>query len=395
MSDQPRTPRKYRRHKQHPNTPLGQVLNKYDLPLSTLHNWLTEAGEQYASTSTLSRLVNGKGSPQWTDRLNTIIAARLRDHMIQLGETKASVDAQLLEVFTEGEYQPMISKRIALRQDEISYFGLTDDPFKNYPSSRDEVFISRPLREIYDAVLDAIKYRHFVAVIGPIGSGKTTLRALIEDHVAGDENLHVIWPEFFDQKNVSPIEIARTILRETDTPAPQRATALGAAVKAKLSSMTQNGKRVALAIDECHRMNKSAVSSLKNFFEMSSGGFQKYLGIVLLGWPSFVSTLEMPEFQEIYERIHVLEMPPFQDQAAGYLAHRLRLVGKKVEDLFDDEAVTYIAANAETPLGLGNIANQALRISKEKYDNTRVIGAALKNEMIFENKVSQQGWRKR
>ncbi len=383
------------RKKGHYPSPLGLLLDRYEISLSRISNWLANAGEPINSTSTLSRLIKGQNGPLM-ERLRPKVAQGLQNYLRdEIGVPKAEVDQQLSEIFTEGDYQPMISKRIALSQTEITYFGLTDDPFKNYPASREEVFISPPLRAIYDDVLDAIKYRHFVAVIGPIGSGKTTLRALVEDYVATDENLRVIWPEFFDQKNVTPMEIARTILRETDTPAPMRSTALGAAVKAKLQSMTQNGKRVALAFDECHKMNKPAVTSLKNFFEMSSGGFQKYLGIILFGWPSFISTLEMPEFQEIYERIHVLEMPPFPDQAAGYLAHRLKLVGKTTDELFDDEAVGYIAANAETPLGLGNIANQALRISKDKYDNRRVVGASLKSEMIFENTGKEQGFRRR
>lgn len=386
---------KSRLKKRNPPTPLGNFMDRYGLSQRNLADALLAAGAPVSSGSTMNRLVNNQLGRELREQINPQLAQLLKHFLIKQGVAKSQIDADLLEIFTEGEYQPMISKRIALRQDEIQYFGLTDDPFKNYPASREEVFISPPLRAIFDDILDAIKYRHFVAVIGPIGSGKTTLRALVEDHVAGDENLRVIWPEFFDQKNVTPTEIARTILRETDTPAPSRSTALAAAVKAKLSSMTQNGKRVALAIDECHKMNKPAVTSLKNFFEMSSGGFQKYLGIVLFGWPSFISTLEMPEFQEIYERIHVLEMPPFQDQAEGYLAHRLKLVGKRTEDLFDADAVAHIAANAETPLGLGNIANQALRISKEKYDNRRVIGAALRTEMIFENKSGQQGFRKR
>lgn len=289
----------------------------------------------------------------------------------------------------------MSSRRIALTTAELQYFGLFTDPFKHDPQSKQEVYFPLEYREVFEKVIDAIKYRHFVAVLGPVGSGKSTLQNYVREYVLTNESIQIVWPEFYNQTVLTPFEIARSILAGFNTKAPGRATALAAAVTNKLKALTENGNRVGLMFDNCHEMRESAVRSLKKFLEMSSGGFQRYLGIVLWGWPDFEDLLETPDFREIYERLDVVHMPDFPTIAPGYLAHRLKLVSKTVEDLFDQEAVDYICQNAETPLGLGNVANKALRVSMSEFDNKRVIGSAIKTKMFFENSRSEQGFRRR
>jgi type II secretory pathway predicted ATPase ExeA len=87
-------------------------------------------------------------------------------------------------------------------------------------------------------------------------------------------------------------------------------------------------------------------------------------------------------------------MPDFGDSAPMYLAHRLHQVGVKATELFDKDAIEMICHQATTPLQLGNIANEALRISKRDFKERRVVGAAIKTKMFFENRQPQQ-WRQR
>lgn len=387
------------RKRQHPMTPIGQLLNKYVISLQDVKDCLVEEGVKFTSRSTLHRIVHDRVSDELKAELYPKLISCLTRFLIARGLDKTEIDEQMLIAFPEGEYQPMISQRLELSPQAIKYFGLPKDPFTDAPQSRDEVFISPALKQVIDRVVDAVRYQHFIAVVGPIGAGKSTLRALIEDQVDGEKNLKIVWPEFFDMKYVSPMNIAESILAEFNAPIPGSAVRRGRAVKEVLARLYRNGTRVAIGIDEGHRLSDKALSSLKNFLEMNSGGFQRYLGIVIFAQSKLMARLQFgseeptkdkaagsDRFQEIYERIVQVDMPEFRDTAADYLAHRLQLVGADVHELFDDEAIDLIASQATTPLAIGNIANEALKISMTAFDNKKVLGSAIKTKMFFENR---------
>lgn len=385
-------------------TPIGRLLNKYVISLQDLKNCLVEEGVKFSSRSTLHRLVHGKISEEMKAELHPKTIACVTRFLVARGLDRTEIDQQMLLAFEQGEYQPMISQRLELSPQAVKFFNLPKDPFTDPPRSRDEVFISPPLRQVIDRVIDAVTYQGFVSVIGPIGAGKSTMRALIEDRVDSETNLRIVWPEFFDMKYVSPMNIAESILVAFDTPVPSSSIKRGNAVKDLLARLYKNGTRVAIGIDEGHRLNDKALSSLKNFLEMNSGGFQRYLGVVIFAQPVLIARLREPLFQEIYERIVQVQMPPFQravdekgnvvsNVAAEYLEHRMKLIGRRVADYFDAEAIDLITSQAATPLALGNLANEALNLSLQHFENKKVIGSAIRTRMFFENRP--QGFQKR
>ncbi|MGE0294924.1 MAG: ExeA family protein [Hyphomonadaceae bacterium] len=381
------------RKRQHPITPIGQLLNKYVISLQDVKDCLVEEGVKFTSRSTLHRLVHDRISAELKAELYPKLIRCLTRFLIARGLDKTEIDEQMLLAFEHGEYQPMISQRLELSPQALKYFGLPKDPFTDPPQSRDEVFISPQLRQVIDRIVDGVRYQHFISVIGDIGAGKSTLRALLVDQIANEPKLSIVWPEFFDMVNVSPMQIAEAILVAFQTPVPSSAIKRGNAVKTLLADLYSNGHRVAIGIDEGHRLNDKALSSLKNFLEMNSGGFQRYLGVIIFAQPLLTARLRQPLFQEIYERIVPVYMPEFRETAADYLAHRLQLVGADIRQLFDDEAVDLISSQATTPLSVGNIANEALKISMESFDNKKVIGSSIKTKMFFENRV--QGFSQR
>lgn len=362
-------------------SPLGAVCARFQISTAKLAEL---AG---ASRTSVWRLVQNTASSTQSRKLNAVLAKTMPRFLAeQHGLAPAQIDELMTGLF-DGEYQPMINQRIELTAAELKFFGLSSDPFSRPPQHRDEVYVSPDMREVIDRVVDAVHYQGFVAVTGPIGSGKSTLRALISDQVDSNSNLRLVWPEFFDMKIVSPSQIAEAILLEFNAKVPRSSVRKGTAVKNLLANLYKDGKRVALAFDEVHRLNDSALSSLKNFLEMNSGGFQRYLGVVMFGQPIFEARLRDSQFQELVERIVPLRMPAFAPAAEGYLRHRLSLIGADADRLFDREAIDLICGQAETPLQLGNIAAEAMRVSKKHFNNKQVVGSAIRTRMFFENRT--------
>jgi type II secretory pathway predicted ATPase ExeA len=372
---------------------LGAFMGRHGISVRKLSDML--GGPGVAASSTVYRMLERTLEPQYELRLMTQLAEVLPKFLVDEGYDKAQIDQELLEIFERGEYQPMISQRRELSPEAQKYFGLKEDPFATAPRSREEVFISHALQQIIDRAIDAIRYQHFICITGEIGSGKSTLRALIEDYVFQHPNIRVVWPEFFDMSRVTPMQISEAILHTVDAKVPHSAIRRGRAVKNELERLYQGGERIAIGIDECHRLNNESLSSLKNFFEMSSGGFQRYLGVILFGQPIFEARLREYDFREIFERVVPIRMPDFSETAAEYLQHRLQLVGGDIGKLFDKEAVELICRQSTTPLGLGNLTNEAFLISMRDFNNGKVIGAAIKTKMFFENPKNQQSWSRR
>lgn len=367
-------------------SPLAAFCRRYQISRSQLSE--IAGGEQNdASKSTMQRLLHDEiTDADYKARLRKILAANLPLFLFSSGLSASEIDRELLQIFDTGEYRPMITERKILPKNTQDFFGLSDDPFSKSPGSRSEVFTSPALKDTVDRVIDAIKFQGFVAVTGEIGSGKSVVRSIVEDYVASTPNLRLIFPETFDMARVTPANISRAILEEFEAShIPNDAVSRAKKVKKLLAGVYKDGVRVAIAFDECHRLNETALSSLKNFLEMNSGGFQKYLGVILFGQTSFKTRLQEEKFREIFERVTPVQMPEFAASAFDYLAHRLALVGGDATQLFDQDAIDLITRQANTPLALGNIANAALIVSKNDFNNQKVIGAAIRTKMYFAN----------
>lgn len=351
-----------------------------------------------ATKSSIQRFLHDQiEDTEYNARLRKVIAENLPDYLISMGLSSSEIDHELQQIFDKGEYQPMINQRKKLSPEVAKFFSLFDangkptDPFSQPPRNRQEAFISPALKQIADSVIDAIKFQGFIYISGEIGAGKTVLRSLIEDMTLNDSSLHLVCPESSNMSKISSASIERLILSDFGVEKiPIDPAQRFRAVKKLLAGQFSSGVRVGISFDEVHRADKDTVSSFKNLLEMSSGGFQRYLGVILFGQPHFETRLtsleEKRDFREIYERLTVLKMPEFKDSALDYLTHRLKLVGANVNDLFDAEAIDLIVRQSKTPLQLGNIVNQALILSKETFKIGMVKGAAIKTKMHFSEK---------
>lgn len=364
------------------STPLDAFCQRHNISRRDLAEVAGGAGKG-ASKSQIQRLVKGELEKEDTARLRRILARNLPPFLLSRGMTADEINNELNQIFNKGEFQPMITERIELTADTQKWFGLTEDPFGINLSSVDDVFISPELQQIFDRIIDAIKFQGFVAVTGDIGAGKTVLRAWLEEYLAENNHLKLIFPATENMEKVSPASISRAILREFGyEKIPVDSVERSKTVKRLLAE--KKDVSVAIAFDECHKLNPTTLSSLKNFLEMNSGGFRRFLGVVLLGQPSFENALA--KSREIKERLTVLKMPEFEKSAIAYLEHRLKLVGGSAENLFDQDALDIIAANAKTPLQLGNIANKAMLESmKIPYESKKVLGGIIRAKMSFTN----------
>lgn len=262
----------------------------------------------------------------------------------------------------------MIINRCELTAKAVKFFGLQGDPFDvDRVPADDEMFTDNNLDEIASRIKDTVLYKKFTCIIGAVGTGKTSMKIRVHRELAElatkkqPINVRLLYLEFFDMHSINVGAIASTILTEFGIKPPREATLRLRKIKELLTSLEKEDVRVCLVFDECHRLNDKVISSLKNFWELTNGGYARLLGILLFGQPQFVdATLRDYQFREIAERVQVLSMPPIEKTAREYLAKKLECVGGNIDELFDSRAVSRICSVAKTPLALGNLANNAL-----------------------------------
>jgi hypothetical protein len=88
--------------------------------------------------------------------------------------------------------------------------------------------------------------------------------------------------------------------------------------------------------------------------------------LVLAGQPAFLETLQWPELSAFRQRlaVRVTLEPLGLEEAADYLAHRIRAAGGRPEAVFADEALQLLAtATQGVPRLLNQAAHQALALA--------------------------------
>jgi type II secretory pathway predicted ATPase ExeA len=191
------------------------------------------------------------------------------------------------------------------------------------------------------------KHGGFVAIPGESGSGKTTLRKLLLDRIKGMP-IRVIFPRTLDKTRLSTGAICQAIINDL---------APGTTFRSSLEAQARQVEQVLLAsaradnshvllIEEAHDLSIQTLKYLKRFYELEDG-FRKLLSIILIGQPELKDKLDEqrhPEAREVIRRCEIAELTPLDGDLEKYLAHKLKRVGKEVNDVFEGCAFDGIRA---------------------------------------------------
>jgi type II secretory pathway predicted ATPase ExeA len=348
--------------------PLKNLLTSNGLSLSKLARLTSKAGHAMSKTS-LSRLTNGDAPAKLINDARVVLPELIKDYLTSRKVSDAHIAKALVSIFppcnlsqvAEPEAETMITARQTLPPNVAAFFELRRDPFTSDPRQAADVYSNKRLDVIFQQCVDAVNYQDFVAVIGEIGAGKSVLKRRLYDYAEkSNDRVKIVTPEFFEMGRVGAGSITRALLEAFETKAPSDLVARRNKLNSLLKGLSDEGARVAIAFDECHHLSNSTLTALKNFWELGTGGYTRFLGVVLFGQPKFEARLRDEQFRELAERVTIARMPTLEKTAAEYLKHRLSLVGGKIDDLFEPAAIKALTTLATTPLALGNVANASL-----------------------------------
>jgi general secretion pathway protein A len=259
-----------------------------------------------------------------------------------------------------------------------SYYGLTERPFDLTPNPR-FLFMTAGHQEALTTIQYAISGRKgLTLLLGPAGTGKTTLVHAAIQQQQGDKartvylgNPTLTREEFYEflahELGLSPGAAASKaqFLRE---------------LRADLARTHAAGIVTALIIDEAQSMSDGLFEELRLLENLETPS-QKLMPVVLVGQPELGTRLREPVLTPLRQRVALRAtlQPLSHADAAAYIADRIRTAGGDIARVFTPEAVRAISeSSGGTP-----------RIISVLCDNALVNGFALDQRPIGPGVVAE------
>lgn len=255
--------------------------------------------------------------------------------------------------------------KISLPEEALEHWGLRRDPFTNEMEASEDILDLKDLRAAERKILNAVDKNGWVAVTGPVGSGKTILLKKVEGRLAGKKDVVIVKPRIIEKQYLGASHVCDSILEDLGTSSVlHRATLEHKArlVGRTLEEVYRDGKRVVILIDEAHLLRPEALLALKRIYEFEVG-FKKLLSIVLVGQSRLARELKSNfELAEVSQRVDLYELGSLNGAVGQYLLHKLSRAGLNgaSAEIFDKSAIKAIQERADTPLSVNNLASAAL-----------------------------------
>jgi len=243
------------------------------------------------------------------------------------------------------------------------FFGFTALPFENAPDPK-FFFDQGQYRSTFVLLLDSVSAgRGLMVVLGPIGTGKTTLSQKLLDKVPA--NTKVIWLAMPPQ---SPVELFQLVANELGLPATDdSASFLLRDIRQRLLDLRARGQRCLFIMDESHLMSLHIFEAVRILNNLEAGPV-KLLQILLLGQKELKEQLDNPRMAPLKQRISLLTMlgRMNQDMVRQYVDHRIQVAGGS-PGIFTTEALGLIAHCADgSPRLINSLSHGALQAAFQR-----------------------------
>jgi general secretion pathway protein A len=222
----------------------------------------------------------------------------------------------------------------------LEFFQLQEHPFNITPDPR-YLYYTAHHREAFNHLVYGIANRKgFIELTGEVGCGKTTVCRAVLDHLRGNAVSAMIFNPI-----LSGQQLLRAIAADFGVAASRDRLAVLDALNRFLLKQAAIHTNVVLFIDEAQNLPPGTMEQVRLLSNLETAQ-QKLLQIVLSGQPELKQRLAAPELRQLRQRITVrYHIPPLEPaDVAAYISHRLRTAGAPDDVVFEDEAVTRVAA---------------------------------------------------
>ncbi|MDD5089056.1 MAG: AAA family ATPase, partial [bacterium] len=238
-------------------------------------------------------------------------------------------------------------------------------------NSMEDVFSSKDMQRLEDAVVECVQQREMLIVLGPRGAGKTTTIYHTMEQ-SPKRNLHIVRDIGIAVEKLDIENIIEALLREilmathsTETIKNSRNARLHQ-LRRMLGEYSKMHE-VVLVLEDGHKFRPSTLVNLKRLRELRWLLAERLLSVVILAQPQMRGILQ--DYEEVLLRSSLHEMQGLEsEEVRNYIGFRLKKAGAKSEDLFTGEALTAISRSFHWPLEINYNLSRMLKEAAEVGD---------------------------
>ena len=239
------------------------------------------------------------------------------------------------------------------------FFGLREPPFNLTPDPR-FLYMSRRHREALASLVYGIKEcKGFIVLTGEIGSGKTTLcRAFLKELNPDTTNVALILNSF-----LSDVELLQAVNDEFGIESAETSKKLLIdGLNRFLLRENNKGKTTILIIDEAQNLSTTVLEQIRMLSNLETET-RKLIQIVLIGQPELSEILELPNMEQLNQRVmvryHITSLS--REEIYQYIRHRLHVAGAKINISLTPPALNRLyRATGGVPRKINLVCDRAL-----------------------------------
>lgn len=218
------------------------------------------------------------------------------------------------------------------------FYQLKCEPFALNPDPR--FYFNSPQHAIArDHLMHAASHGKGLALLlGPIGTGKTTLTRRLFTELSNDESyvvglitvVHSVKPEWLSKKIATVLGV--------EEPATEF-TALFSQIVSYLQDIHAQAQKTVIFIDEANKIeDPETLEELRGFLNLETEEGKKLITFILIGLPELEDHISQnpPLRQRVAVRVFLKPLSP--DTVKAYLTHRLTIAGCR-NGLFTEKAI--------------------------------------------------------
>lgn len=245
------------------------------------------------------------------------------------------------------------------------HFNLNTLPFENVP---DPLFFydygdHALIRKKISGSLQS--GRGLIVIIGPIGSGKTTLSQMIKFDFP--ENIKLIW---MGEPPANSTNLYLFLAQELGLqPSSSEKTFILRDIRNALLKINSEGKKCLVIMDESHLMSDDVINGIRLLNNLEEGSL-KLIQLLLLGQEELMEQINRPEMEPFKQRIATLEILGKMnvDTILKYVSHRIKVAGGTPALISDTgwEALSIAFCTGGTPRTINSLCDRSFNVAFER-----------------------------